>query len=91
MEIASPGLRRGRNDRKIGGLTHSPDCPASRQTAVHAGNFVLFGRMAVPPKEFAMRRHVLLAAIGLLAAGIVAPATGQTRSAPATLTRSSSR
>ena len=29
-----------------------------------------------------MRRHVLLAAIGLLAAGIVAPATGQTRSAP---------
>ena len=29
-----------------------------------------------------MRRHVLLAAVNLLAAGIVAPATGQTRSAP---------
>jgi outer membrane protein OmpA-like peptidoglycan-associated protein len=38
--------------------------------------------MAFPPEEFAMRRYVLLAAIGLLAAGIVAPATGQTRSAP---------
>jgi outer membrane protein OmpA-like peptidoglycan-associated protein len=38
--------------------------------------------MAFPTEEFAMRRHALLAAIGLLAAGILAPATGEARSDP---------
>jgi OmpA-OmpF porin, OOP family len=38
--------------------------------------------MAFPTKEFAMRRHALLAAIGLLAAAILTPATGESRSGP---------
>jgi OOP family OmpA-OmpF porin len=38
--------------------------------------------MAFPTKDFAMRRHAMLAAIGLLAAGILAPATGEARNPP---------
>ena len=38
-----------------------------------------------------MRRHALLAAIGLLAAGILAPATGEAGSAPSPERPASSR